>query len=569
MVKCRILPHHMRTGCGVGRRVIPLLLFLALVGIYLATSPLIEQQVGDTLPARYLPFALLTRATFALDGLPVPTRYHHALRHTARGIVSDYPVIAPLLALPVYVPFVLAGVDVRGPWPARLEKLSGALTVAASAAVLLLALRRLTAEPAALALALIYGLGTSALSINASSLWQHGPAALTLAAAVYCVARGRTEPAWLTRSALPLALTVLARPPMAVLVLPLLVYALMQRPGLVRFALWGLPPVAFHVWYSLTYFGVWTRSQYPPFDPGLYTTPLDEGLYGLTLGPGRGLFVYSPIFMLSVVGACLAWRRGGDGLLRAVSVGVVPLVVLYAKSVFWNGGLVYGSRYLGDLNVSLVLLLLPVVPIVRRSRAALAGAALLVTASVVSHAYGAVVPPTFDDIAVFTEELWVWRRHPLVALVTNPGPPDGPPEPFLVTPRRVEADVVARLTRSVFRHDESLVTGVEATNRTRQPLVLYAGFVSAPGLAMPYGAAALIPGRGLLATPVDPRQRAWFRPLTVLQPGARFDVNPLLHVVVHHSLPPGPVTYVAALVEPGSSPWRVIAADIRPFMIGE
>lgn len=78
------------------------------------------------------------------------------------------------------------------------------------------------------------------------------------------------------------------------------------------------------------------HTQFALTDTALWSTPLLQGLAGLLLSPGRGLLVYSPIFVLSIVGAAIAWRRGGDPLLRALSVGIALTVVVYARWVSWS-----------------------------------------------------------------------------------------------------------------------------------------------------------------------------------------------------------------------------------------
>ena len=75
--------------------------------------------------------------------------------------------------------------------------------VALSAVVLHAALRLLCSPVSALILTLVYGLGTSSLSVSSQGLWQHGPSQLALAAVLYCLVRGRTAPGWSDASSTP------------------------------------------------------------------------------------------------------------------------------------------------------------------------------------------------------------------------------------------------------------------------------------------------------------------------------------------------------------------------------
>jgi hypothetical protein len=532
------------------------------MSVYLANG----RTRGDTLPTRYLPFALLQRGTFCLDDMPGFDGSPQAwwTQRTATCLVSDYPVASALLALPIYAPFAWAGVAKDGPWPVRLEKLAAASIVAASACLLYLVLSRLTGPVSAALLAAVFGLGTTNLSTNAQALWHHDSAVLGLIAALYCIVRGRDAPAWLARAAFPLAFAVISRPQIVFVVAPVAVYVLMLRPGLVRVVAWGLPPVLFHAWYNTHYFGSPLRTQVPVFG-GLFSMDLAEGLFGVLLSPGRGLFVYSPIFLLSLVGAVLVWRRHGDGLLRALSLGIVPTVVFYACYLFWHGGSTYGPRYLGDLNATLTLLLVPLVPWVRRGRGRLALVAALAAISVTSHVYGAFRYDGEGDSTDFIERLWLWQRQPLVGHVLPPPAIARAPEPFFRDlGSRSATGVGVRLHANAarFHRGETLVLGLQAENASRYPLELYVG------IAVPAEGVALFSvARQTLVTSVPISYPEWFRALRILAPDARVVEPRLFRFTVPTNMTPGDLWAFAALVERATRPWRVVAADAQSIEI--
>src|SRR4030095_8521599 len=114
-------------------------------------------------------------------------------------------------------------------------------------------------------------------------------------------------------------------------------------------------------WYNYTYLG---DLFFQPYGIFFWSTPLLEGLGGILLSPGRGLFVYSPVLLCSFLGIALAWRDRGDPLLRALSVGIFPTLLLYGKWINWWGGGSYGPRLLADLTPFLSVCLVPcVVPL--------------------------------------------------------------------------------------------------------------------------------------------------------------------------------------------------------------
>jgi hypothetical protein len=523
---------------------------------------------ADTFPNRYLPIAILRHGTFYLDRAPQEKSAWEQWRRDVHGhAVSDYPVGTALLALPIYLPLVLGGLDFDDPRMNRIENLVAATMAALTGVIFYVTVLHLVDPVIAVVLALIAGLGTSTMSVNAHGLWHHNGVQLAVAVALYCLVRGRVERVWLARAALPLGFAALiTRPQSAPLIAPLVVYTLLQRPGIARCGLWAAPVVVFYLWYNLTYFGTPTRSQFP-FDAGLFSTPLAEGLYGVLLSPWKGLFVYSPIFLLSIVGAVLAWRPGGDGLLRALSIGVALNIALYAKWMFWNGGATAGPRILGDLFLPLTMLLLPVVPWVRASRTALALAGGLLAVSVISHTVVATRSFQHRDMNEFNERIWLWRYHPIAATIAPPARPRAePPEPFVVQLARPGASVprsqdgcTVRLSTNATRFrtgDRIVIRLTVETPPGAPPRDLYVGaWVPA------FQTVAFFPGRGLVTTQMPLDRREWFRRLGTVPGGVTLDDGDFFTLRVFHHLPRARYHFFAALVEPGSSPWRVVAAD--------
>jgi hypothetical protein len=546
-------------------------LFLVLWVAYVA--PARPMWGADTFPNRYLPIAILRHGTLYLDRAPRQEGWEQWRRDVGGHAVSDYPVGTALLTLPIYVPLVLAGLDFDSPGMERIENLVGAALAALTAVVFYFVLLRRADPAVAVVLTLVAGLATSTMSVNAHGLWHHNGAQLAIAASLYCLVRGRVERAWLARAALPLAFAgLLARPQAAPLIAPLVVHTLLQRPGIARCALWAAPVVALAAWYNLAYFGALTRSQFP-LDSGIFSTPLGEGLYGVLLSPWKGLLVYSPIFLLSVAGGLLAWRPGGDRLLRALGVGVALSIAAYAKWMFWNGGATAGPRILGDLFLPLTMLLLPVVPWVRASWAARALAGALLGVSLISHALVATRSFAHRDMNEFNERLWLWRYHPIAAAIAPPvRPPAGAPEPFVAQLGRPGAAIPAsrdggtvRLSTgaSRVRTGDRLAIGIAVETPRGAPVRdLYVGaWVPA------FQTVAFFPGRRLLTTQMPLDRREWFRRLRAVPGGTSIDDGDLFAVTVFHHLARGTYWFFAALVEPGSVPWRVVAADAVPVVV--
>jgi hypothetical protein len=84
-----------------------------------------------------------------------------------------------------------------------------------------------------------------------------------------------------------------------------------------------------------------------------------DGLRGLLFGPGRSIFIYAPLLVLSVLGMRALWRRSRPAAV-GVLVALTSAVLLVANWWCWWGGICWGPR-----------LVLPVLPLASIGAAAL------------------------------------------------------------------------------------------------------------------------------------------------------------------------------------------------------
>ena len=406
-------------------------LFLTVVLIYSANGRVID--AGDTVPASYLPISILREFNFNLDEFSFLYDENGRRRYTFVGdlpfflryrdghYLSVYPPGPALLALPVYVIPVIGGMPATSAWIPRLEKLSATLITALSVLFLLWTLRGLTAERWALMIASVYAFGTSSLSISSQALWQHGPSQFFLALSLYLLVKGMRETRYIPYVGFTLASSILMRPTDTLIVLPMGLYILRQHRGMVgKSLLCALPPLAFLLFYNYASFGLIAGgygAETLDATSSAWRTPLWEGLFGLLFSPGRGLLIYSPIFILALVGIVMAWTSG-PCLFRYVSIGPLLVVLLYSKWGTWWGGWSYGPRLLADLAPILCLFLFPVGRQMDRWRPLRAGFIMLALLSVGCHVLGAFWYDSRWDALMDTdqhpERLWQWRNSPLV-----------------------------------------------------------------------------------------------------------------------------------------------------------
>jgi hypothetical protein len=385
---------------------------------------------GDSVPAKNLPLSILFHGNFYLDQLVTPgqKKIPYYLRESGGHYVSDYPVGAALMALPFYVPSVVCGVSPSSRIFSELEKISAATIVALSAVLLYLAAARVTVDWTAILLSLVYAFGTTSLSVSSQALWQHGPAQLALAAAIYCLVRARDDPRWAGYVGLPLAFEVITRPADALIAAPLGLYVLVSyRREIWRFIVSAMAPLLFQLWYSALYFGSPLRIQFLT-EPtsvgsqtvapgGLWTTSIAKGLALVLLSPGRGLLFYSPIFILSFAGLALAWRRNGDVLLRYLGIGAILSILMVAKWHKASGGESFGPRLLSDLTPIMAFALFPLADSIRNRRALAVAFAMLCVWSVTANASGAFISYRgWNQWALSDADtrLWLWGDNPVI-----------------------------------------------------------------------------------------------------------------------------------------------------------
>jgi hypothetical protein len=404
-----------------------LLLFLLLLGAYLATGRV--HLSGDSLPARYLPWSLLRHGSFALDRFPEVYEEPRAWAPLLDGLpyfvrrhgghyLSSYSPGPALVALPIVAMPVLAGAPTA--WAPALEKLAASVIAALSAAFVFLSLERLVSRRWAVALTLIYGLGTSTLSVSSQALWQHGPTQLAVAVMVWAITgpiAGRE--AWLAGLAMASAAAI--RGSNALLVLPVGLWLVWRHPRLSPWlALGAAPAVAAVAAYNLAYFGAPTpggaRLTTAPVWTLFAQTPFLEGLAGVLASPARGLFVYSPVLLFSLAGAALAWRHGPP-VLVPLGAGAALLVVLVSNWAVWWGGHCWGPRLLADALPIFAVLLAPAARWIGPRRGLRAAFALLAALSVGVHALGAYLYDARWDAESGANpplsRFWSWRDGPI------------------------------------------------------------------------------------------------------------------------------------------------------------
>ena len=159
-------------------------------------------------------------------------------------------------------------------------------------------------------LALIFAFCTSAWSMASIELNQHGPSMLMLTIALYLILSSKRRPGLIQFASIPLAFSYVIRPTNSLSILLLTVFVFIQyRKYFVSYILWSLLIAVPFFIYNLKIYGTVLSPYYSPQRVGSSPTFL-EALAGNLVSPGRGLFIYSPILLLSILGIFIKARGG-------------------------------------------------------------------------------------------------------------------------------------------------------------------------------------------------------------------------------------------------------------------
>jgi hypothetical protein len=315
---------------------------------------------GDTRATERVAASLVHERNLDLDEYPeVEPPF---ARQVGAHRVSIYPVLPAVLAAPVFALVALA-VDLDETGSALAGKLAASLLSAAAAAVFFVAVRaRRGSEGDAFRAAVVLALGTSVWSTS-QALWQHPAAVLFLSTALLFLVLAEDDTVWAGRAGLPLALLVASRHSDVVIAAVLAVAIAVRWPRrMLLFVLCAAPVAAALFAYDTWAFG-------GAFEHGFsgsasrFSETWGVGQAGLLFSPAKGLFVFTPVALMAVVGLVRAvrFREGWLGerfLPAAAGAAALAHLLFIGKWGEWHGGESWGPRMMTDA-LPLVFLFLP------------------------------------------------------------------------------------------------------------------------------------------------------------------------------------------------------------------
>jgi hypothetical protein len=295
--------------------------------------------------------------------------------------VSAFGPVPGLMLLPLIAPVYAFNHDLHldAARYASIVKLGSAGLVAACAALIFLIAWRRTTRGRALLLAATYGLATCAWAVSSQNIWQQTANQFLLTAGAYFFLGDTERRGAMAWAGLFLGAATACRVTSALVLIAVAVHlAIHHRRSVLPFVAAALPSLMLIGVHNAYYFGnPLTFAQAlagPPIalektgSPSLWQTPVYVGALGLLASPSRGLLIFSPVLAPAGWGlvrsiADPAWRG-----LRALGLAALATMALQCAWFDWWGGHAYGYRPWLDVMPFLVLLLLPVLDELTRTR---------------------------------------------------------------------------------------------------------------------------------------------------------------------------------------------------------
>jgi hypothetical protein len=247
---------------------------------------------------------------------------------------------------------------------------------------------------AALAAAYLAGLGTSAWSVAANELWQHGPGMMWIALAGALAARN------LVAAGFAYGLAVLTRPLNAFIAGATGLYLAWQRRSLwpaVQTGIGALAGLAALLAFNAVVFG--EPSVLGGYEPGFVDNAQSADVVGYLrnivmalVSPTRGLLVWSPFLIVLIPGLVSGWKAA-PGWARGAAIGAVAYLLFQYKANRYSGGSGFATyRYpLEALTAAAPVLVLSYTTWVAERPAAIRVFRVLAVVSVAAHGAFAVI----------------------------------------------------------------------------------------------------------------------------------------------------------------------------------
>jgi len=400
---------------------------------------------GDTIPASLLPFSILENHNLYLDQFYNYFESNSLLPFFAKEIdghlLSVYPIVTPILITPLYVlPFLFLKsahipIDMLNPGfvliVSIMEKLAVSLIASLSVIFVFLSVKELINKRTAIIVALIFAFATNTWATSSQAFWQHGLIELLLAVSIYLILMNEKHASDKIIISLGIisGLFIFNRSADSILLIPMILYILALRDQRIIYyfgamALAGTP----FLFYNLHYFGNLFGGYNVMATQIHFNSEAIIGFVGLLVSPSRGIFIYTPIMLFSIVGYFKIFKLSNNSVknfLFASGFSVLGQILLYGAFICWWAGWSYGPRFLTGMLPLLAMFLGLYIKdisfdIKNRKKLLIVGVfSVLLIWSIFAQIVGVFYFPNGNwdaDSGVTltnTEKLWDWKDTPI------------------------------------------------------------------------------------------------------------------------------------------------------------
>ncbi|HVN65776.1 MAG TPA: hypothetical protein VMT31_04060 [Methanomicrobiales archaeon] len=399
-----------------------LLLFIICFLVYNTVSFI--RMSGDTTPAQMLPLSILRYGSLSLDQFNASFNNPdnlYAFVQVQGHYYSYFPIVTPVILTPLYVvPYLfitIFQIPLTYTVIADLARYASAMVAAAGVVLVYLNARALFSRTAVLLTTVTYAFGTTTWAISSQAPWQQGMVELLLAAMIFLVILNETrgEGSYLIPLGILSGLLVMARPPDAILILPVIWYAARYYPRQVHHyvipgILSGLPFALYNILVFGSFFGGYQNNL------GIFKFGPEAVLHfaGFLFAPNAGLFIFSPVLIFGILGYYCSRDIQGKRIrefLLLYGPAILLLVLLYSFYTSWVGA-AYGPRFLTGLLPAYILYVGLFLDRTLRTpmgigREAFLGAfMLLLLISITIQIIGAFYYPYVKDVGMDEKRVW-------------------------------------------------------------------------------------------------------------------------------------------------------------------
>jgi hypothetical protein len=402
-----------------------LILLLTIFIIFSLTTSMTAS--GDTFPASVLPYSILHNQT--ITGDPYQSLFvnnpnvSYAFINIHGHYFSVFSIVLPTLILPLYeiqnliftflsIPVSLSIITVTG-------RVVSAIIVTLACLFLYLTLKDIVSSRIAIISTFIFAFATETWAISSQALWQHGLIELLLALMLYIIVKNERSHSTFNIIGLGIisGLFIFARPSDAVLIIPVFLYIVFScrekiHYYLVAGVLSGFP----FLMYNLVNFSSVVGGSVTEIPLLNFNYQFMINYLGLLVAPNKGLFVYSPILILSVVGYFKLNQIKNQQIKWILQYfGPVLLldILIYSLYSDWIGGYSYGPRYLTGILPILAIYLAIFLEFAKNRHVSsvkkycvISGIFVLILISIIIQLIGVFYFPNITDRVIGSENPW-------------------------------------------------------------------------------------------------------------------------------------------------------------------